>query len=255
MAEIFENRIPYFFQILNTPAGSLPKGAQWVAVFEDLPKRILPGIAKALTYEGHEWKIAKAAEIVTNDNYQKTSGCVFCQAIGLPRDGITTMQEGGNIRTNGFLGSQVGQTRVLEQTLRATFLDTNVSFVDNFLRPWSLSTANFGLIARPEGSVENYRTNAHFYKLGSYSSSLPPVVTMKVSFYGLCCIDVTAEEYTYQTASSPVLRESTFVYNHYAIDTETGNMFLNPPLPAGSPIVTQSAPAARAGIQSVQAIA
>ena len=74
MAEIFENRIPYFYQILNTPAASLPKGAQWVVAFEDL-NRILPGIKQALTYEGKDWQIAKAAEIITSDNFQKTSGC------------------------------------------------------------------------------------------------------------------------------------------------------------------------------------
>ena len=224
MAEIFENRIPYFFQILNTPAGSLPKGAQWVVVFEDLASNILPGIKLALQYEGHEWKINKAAQVVTSDNYQKTSGCVFCQAIGLPGESMTANLE-GNIVSNAFLRSHVGQGRNQQQSMRMTFLDTNVSFAENFLRPWSISTANFGLIAR--SGTENYRTNAHCYKLGSFSSSKPPVVTMKVSFYGLCCIGVSEEEYNYNTASSPVNREGTFIYNHYAVNTETGNMFLN----------------------------
>ena len=217
--------VPYFLQMLSTPAGSLPKGAQWVVMFEDLAKNILPGITKALEYEGHEWKIAKAAEIVTGDNYQKTSGCIFCQAIGLPGEGMTANLE-GNIVTNAFLRSHVGQGRTQQQSMRMSFLETNISFAENFLRPWSISTANFGLIARPTPSTESYRTNAHCYKLGSYSSKLPPVVTMKVSFYGLCCISVNEEEYSYETAST-MRRDAQFIYNHYAIDTEAGNLFLN----------------------------
>jgi hypothetical protein len=242
MAEIFETfggRVPYFLTFLGTPVGSIPKGAQWIVVFEELEKRILPGIKRALTYEGQDWQIEKAAEAVLSDNFQKISGCMFCQAIGLPKDGMTTQQE-GNIQSNAFLRSHVGQVRTLDQTIRVTFLDTNVSFAENFLRPWAISTANFGLIARDPDSVENYRTNAHFYKLGSYSSNLPPTITMKVSFYGLCCIDVAGEEYTYSAASGPVLRESSFIYNHYAIDTTSDNLCLTT-----SPIINSS------GVQTV----
>ena len=119
MAEIFENRIPYFYQILNTPAASLPKGAQWVVAFEDL-NRILPGIKQALTYEGKDWQIAKAAEIITSDNFQKTSGCIFCQAIGLPGESMTAMIE-GSIVSNAFLRSHVGQGRNQQQSMKMTF--------------------------------------------------------------------------------------------------------------------------------------
>ena len=236
MALPFTNQspVPYFYQLLNTPAGSLPKGAQWVVMFEDLAKNILPGIEQALKYEGHEWKIAKAAQVVIGDNYQKTSGCIFCQAIGLPGESMTANLE-GSIVSNAFLRSHVGQGRNQQQTMRMTFIDTNVSFAENFLRPWSISTANFGLIARETGSAENYRTNAHCYKLGGFSSSEPPVVTMKLSFYGLCCISVTEEEYGYATATSPVNREAQFIYNYYSIDTETGNSFLDAAAASSSP--------------------
>ena len=247
--------VPYFLQLLSTPAGSLPKGAQWVVVFEDLAGRILPGIKLALQYEGHEWKIEKAAGVVTNENFQKTSGCVFCQAIGLPSESMVA-NLAGDLVYNGFLRSHVGQGRNQDQSMKVTFLDTNVSFTENFLRPWSISTANFGLIARDDD--KQYRTNAHFYKLGSYSSKLPPVVTMKVSFYGICCIGVTAEEHSYEGASTPIRREATFIYNYYAIDTDTGNLFLQPPKVNPSPasqMIGQSAPATAAGISSVQNIA
>jgi hypothetical protein len=248
--------VPYFLQLLSTPAGSLPKGAQWVVMFEDLAGRILPGIKLALQYEGHEWKIEKAAGVVTNENFQKTSGCVFCQAIGLPSESMVANLVGDGVNFNGFLRSHVGQGRNQDQSMRVTFLDTNVSFTENFLRPWSISTANFGLIARDD--QKQYRTNAHFYKLGSYSSKLPPVVTMKVSFYGICCIGVTAEEHSYEGASAPIRREATFIYNYYSIDTETGNLFLQPPKVNPSPasqMIGQSAPATAAGISSVQNIA
>lgn len=247
-----ENPVPYFLQILSTPAGSLPKGAQWIVAFEDLPGKILPGIANALKYEGKEWQIQSAAEVVTGELYQNTSGCVFCQAIGLPSESMTA-NLGGDLQENAFLRGFVGQGRNQDTSMRMTFLDTNVSFADNFLRPWSISTANFGLIAREDGDKQ-YRTNAHYYKLGSYSSKQPPVVTMKVSFYGICCVGVTQEEYSYNTASSPINREATFIYNYYSIDSSSSpNPFLNSATLQGA--MTQSAPAAAQAASSVSNIA
>lgn len=98
-------------------------------------------------------------------------------------------------------------------------MDTNVSFADNFLRPWVISTSTFGLIGRNRDSEENYRTEIHCIKLGGYSSSYTPSELMHWTFYDACCVAVSEEEYNYQTPSSPVLREAQFVYNSYSVDT------------------------------------
>jgi hypothetical protein len=214
--------ISFFHDILTTPAGSLPKGAQWLVAFSDLKANILPGITEALRRESKPWLIDLASEAITNDIFQKNSGCVFCQAIAIPGEIITT-NAAGNIETNSFLKTYVGGGRTLWPELRMSFFDSNISFADSFLRAWAISTANFGMLARYRGTTENYRTDLTCWKLGSYAPDYPPTVLMKVTFYDICCVSVSEEELTYEAATAYFKREAKFIYNHYSIDTVGGN--------------------------------
>jgi len=227
-AEIFENRIPHFLQaVLSSPVGSVNRGSQWVVAFGDLQRNILPAITKALTYEGRQWQIDKAAQAVLANDFQSTKGCVFAQAIGIPGESLVVNPE-GNIMSNAFLRSYVGQGRNQMPEMRMTFLDTNVSFADNFLRPWVIATGNFGMWAGTfEDQNENYRTDITCYKLGAYSPATPPSVSLAMTFYGACCTSVSEEELNYTPVTSPVMREAKFIYNYYSINSVDGNQFLD----------------------------
>jgi hypothetical protein len=217
----------FFLHVLSTPAGSLPKGAQWVVAFDDLNNRIVKkGITTALGQENRKWAIDQAANVITSDPYQKNSGCIFCQAIDLPGEGTGVVQE-GNIQTNAFLRSYVGTGRDQFPEMRVTFLDTNVSFVDNVCRPWSIATASFGLIAQPSYSEKNYRTNMYCWKLAAFEPKQPPTVTMSMTFYDICCVGVSNEEYNYQSITTPVTREARFIYNFYSVNTQHSSNFLD----------------------------
>ena len=229
--------ITYFYSILTSPAGSLPKGVTWIIQFEDLQNTILPAINKALIYEpgvkrgasesgASSWATQEAAAIVTGDSYQKTAGCMFCQAIDLPGIDANVIPE-GNINYNAFLRSYVGQGRVDFPIMRATFLETNISFADNVLRPWALATATFGLIARPKGTTESYRTNMTCWQLGATNSSKPPTIIKQMTFYDICCVSVNNEELNYLPMSQAVMREAKFIYNYYTIETASNiNAFI-----------------------------
>ena len=202
---------------LLNPATSIPKGAQWIVSFESLAS-LLPAITKAHEYEpSGSWKTEQAANIVLSETFQGSKGCMFCQAIGLPGEGTDAVVE-GNIKSNNFLRSYVGAGRTDMPIMRMTFLDTNVSFSDSFLRSWSLATATFGLLARND---IKYRTNLDCYKFAITPKG--PFTIQHMRFYDICCISVSEEEYQYTPPSSPVLREARFVYNHYSIDTVTNN--------------------------------
>ena len=142
---------------------------------------------------------------------------MFCQAIGLPGDGTDAVVE-GNIKSNGYIRSYVGAGRNDFPIMRMTFLDTNISFADSFLRGWSLATANFGLIMR---SDVKYRTNLTCHKFAITPKG--PFIIQTMKFKDICCIGVSEEEYQYGPVTSPVLREARFVYNNYMVDTESGN--------------------------------
>lgn len=225
--DLVNNNYGFFLDsFLGRPASSIPKGAQWAVTFEtqagSLKETIFPAISLAYQYEpgNAKWNTEMAANAILTDEYQKTRGCLFCQAIALPGE-AQTVNPGGNIQSNAFIRSYVGAGRNDFPIMRMTFLDTHVSFVDSFLRGWSLATSNFGMIARPKGDTKNYRTDLVCYKFGITPNG--PYIIQTMTFKDICCISVSEEEYQYAPTTSPVLREAQFVYNNYAIDTQSGN--------------------------------
>lgn len=236
----------YFLDtFLSRPASSIPKGAQWAVTFDNLERNILPAIGLAYDNEPHTWQTEEAASVILTSEYQQSKGCLFCQAIGLPGEGMTPVAE-GNIKHNAFIRSYVGAGRSDFQVMRMTFLETNVSFCDSFLRGWALATSNFGLIAR--SGEKNYRTNLTCYKFGITPTG--PVVTMAMTFRGICCVNVAEHEISYAPVSSPMERSAQFIYHSYSVDTITGNSpdflsnkpaYLNqpPPLAIASPFMKE----------------
>lgn len=213
--------IQYFHRILATPAGALPKGVTWIVAFEDLRRYILPGVKKALSMnEPGVWAIEEAARIITGPRYQSTGGCMLAQAIDLPSFNTNVIPE-GNIQYNAFLRTYVGQGRADFPLMRMSFLETNLSFTDNFLRPWALSTACFGLLARPRTDERNYRTDMYCWQLGGVSSKKPPTILKQITFHDICCVSVNNEELNYVAQTAPVIREAQFIYNHYTIKSSS----------------------------------
>lgn len=222
--------IPNFLQsVLSSPVGSINRGSQWIVLFDNLQGNILPSIRKALTYEGREWSIDRAANALLTDTFQANKGCVFAQAIDIPGESLVVNPE-GNIMSNAFQRSYVGQGRNQTPEMRMTFIDTNVSFADNFLRAWVVATGTFGLWSGTfQDPAENYRTNMVCAKLGAYSATADgPAITQLINFYDVCCVSVANEELNYAPMSTPVMREARFVYNYYSIGdaADYGNSFL-----------------------------
>jgi hypothetical protein len=214
-----------FLRLLGSGRMSIPKSALWLVTFEDLRGCILPGALEAIrrqkTYNtDDEWKIEAAAKSILNVDLQHNAGCVFCTAIGLPGEEIT-VNPAGSIQANSFIQSYGNQGRTMFPKMRMTFLETNVSFADNFLRPWVISTGTFGLIGRKRKDLENYRTTIYCTQLGSFSPDSPRITLKTWTFFDACCVSVNEEEYNYNPANAPVLREATFIYNSYKISSET----------------------------------
>lgn len=225
MAEItdFSGQIPLFFEsFLSRPASALPKGAQWVVDFEGLDQVKDAILNTAKLEPGKGWDIEAGLSTIINDNDYNRKGCLFCQAVSVPGEQVIANPEG--IQKNQFIRTATGDGRsdYTPTGLRMVFLDTNVSFVDNVIRPWVITTARLGLIARPPGST-NYRQDISVYKIGVLTPTTPPYILQKYTFKGVCPIDVSAEEYNYTPASAPVNREATFLFHYYTLETNKNN--------------------------------
>ena len=146
-----------FLRLLSNPRTGIPVGAQWAITFHDLKQKILPAITLSYSNEpGEMWQTERAASYLLTPQYQEQKGCMFCHAIGIPGESMTTTNEG--IKTNAYIRGIVGAGRSDFEPLRITFIDTGISFADSFLRGWAMATANSGLIARNPNQQKNCRT-------------------------------------------------------------------------------------------------
>lgn len=207
----------FISNFLQQPAGAIAKSAQWAVRFGDLQGKILDSITEA--YKGEPsgaWKTEKAARAIIQPQFQTQYGCFFCQAISLPGEGGTPIAEG--IKANSFIRSYVGAGRNDFPIMRMSFLETNVSFAETFLRGWALATTKFGMVAR--SGKKNYRTDMTCFKFSQ--SPQGPFVTQTVHFDGVCCISVGEEEYNYDHQTSIKKRDAQFIYNTYSINAVDG---------------------------------
>ena len=217
----FIGQIPFFLsEILGNPASSLPKGAQWAVEFEKFPAVI----KRVAEFENATWNISAAFDAITTASIQKTKGCLLAHAVSVPGDSFAATNEG--TQYGGLLRPTINSGGRNSENLTISFIDTNVSFVENVMRPWVIVTAHLGMIAYPEtgeGSELQYRTNVTFYQIGVTSPNLPPYVRHKITYYGVCPLNVGSEEYNYGATTAPQIRQVQFAYNYYTIDSKSGN--------------------------------
>lgn len=251
----YQNSIPHFLEnFLSKFDTAIPKGAQWILYFDfnELNTVTDTIITTLKQREPGEWwdtqAIREIADSLNSETLQKNKGCLFAQAVELPSENIVTNPEG--LQYNGYIRTATGNGRGdYSNGVRIAFLETNYSFVDTIIRPWVITTGHLGLIARPD---TEYRCTIHVCKLGFrdgpvYSpltpeteagirppidsldrktqqstnvllkAGTPPEILQRYTFYGACPISITGEEYNYAPVTSPVIRETTFLYNYYSV--------------------------------------
>lgn len=210
----FTGQIGYFLsEILNKPASALPKGCQWAVQFEDFPEVI----TQIGDFEPVNWDIYNAFKTITGDSIQKTKGCLLAHAISIPGDSFATTNEG--TQYGGLLRPTINTGGRNTDKLTISFIDTNVSFADNVIRPWVIATAHLGMVAIEKPDPMRYRTNVTFYQIGVSSPTDPPYIRHKITYYGVCPTHIGNEEYNYGATTSPQIRQVDFAYNYYTIDS------------------------------------
>jgi hypothetical protein len=205
---------------LSRPGSTLPKNALWVVNFQGLAN-VKEALLETAKYEPHEWSLKQGLNFyLDNADYSKT--CFFIQAVSVPGEQAIINPEG--LQYNSFLRTPVGGGRAEYPGLQMTFLDANINFVDTIIRPWVLTTARLGMIAR-NNAKQRYRTTIEIIKLGTFSTP-GPTELQKYTFYDVCPTNVASEEYNYTGATSPTYREVTFTFLDYKYEV-LGQTFIN----------------------------
>ena len=230
----YVGRIPYFLQeVLSTPAGGIPKNAQWVLAFEGKydetsdssgKSSLLPveAIKLGVALEPRKWNIDDSIDATVQDRFHSKKGCMYIQGVQIPGESVTYNPEGTQI--NGYIRTNIGGGRDTYGAMQLSFLDTNISFIDNTIRAWVLATGHLGLIARK--GRDNYRCNFSVFKLGVISPDVPPFVSLHYRFFGACPVSFNADEWNYSPGTAFTHREVNFLYHYYTVDSVTGNKFI-----------------------------
>ncbi len=218
--DITHSHIPFVHQMFCRWGYQPAQQYSWVMVIEAHNKEYLlsriTGQIKKIEPPG--WGVDRIVEQTWNDYTQNIIGCIFAQGVELPGEKVKTelvgITEGSN---RGFINSPIINGRQGFEPLLCSFLETNQSFVDGCIRPWSILVSHEGLIARPRN--QSIKADIHIYQLAKAGEDRPNIIRKAWIFKDCVPIDVSSEKLDYQSNDFGK-RQATFVYNSYHINQD-----------------------------------
>lgn len=236
---IVSGHIPYFHSFLCKWAYNMALPFSWVVVIDaqnksHLMKSILDVSNIEPTIRG-KWELSsKEIETVFSDSVQSTVGCIFATAVEIPGETLSIGQAGGAAKSNGHLGTPIIEGRSAQNSLQIGFRETNLSFVDLFLRPWGIITSYKGLINDSGGISSNsgasywggsIKANIHVYQLaraGGSDHCTESVVRKQYHFYDAAPVDIKGDPLVSDGNGGVNVRQVFFSYNYSNITSNLG---------------------------------
>jgi hypothetical protein len=150
------------------------------------------------------------------DSVQNVIGCIFAQGVSIPGEKIKVEYSGITEGSNrGFINSPIIAGRSDFEPLQIGFLETNRSFIDGFLRPWSILVAHRGLIATENSSSIKARITIH--QLARDGTDVQSRIRKSIIFENCAPISIASENLDYSSSSDFPKVQADFVYSKYYI--------------------------------------
>lgn len=156
-------------------------------------------------------------------------GCFLARNITIPGDGIEL--DTVKIQNDpGLLYPSISRGRMSTQNLTISFLETNNSYIDNVLRPWSVVSSYTGLVSRTEGEIKGSIEALFFGKSDELQPTTingSPTLTLqgrrvikrkRINFYNVVPVNINAQEYSY-IGDAVLTRPVRFTYTSYSVAT------------------------------------
>ena len=198
----------WFYNVILTSANSVPIQSLWVAFFAnpvDLNRAIQTGL-----YENGVGYYTLAAGAAVNSG-QSGVGALFANSVTIPGDGMNVSKLGPD--GCGLIKGNVSGGRKDMEPLTISFLDTNMSFCDYNLRPWTIY-ANHKSLKDPD--VKTTITIIQFAKSGEGKSLIPRAIW---TFHDACPVSIASEQWNWG-ADNVVSRQVDFAYNYYLLNSD-----------------------------------
>lgn len=217
--DIQQGHIPYFHQMICQWAYTIAQQFSFVIVIEAKNKDYLLGKIKSTipNLEPPGWDVETMVDDTWKDSTQDVVGCIFAEAVRIPGENVGIEHVGINEGSRrGFINAPIVNGRDDFQNLEIGFKETNQSFVDGVLRPWSILVSHEGLLARP--SNQSIKANIQVYQLARAISEpnmiKPNVIRKHWTFADCAPINVVDEDLSYSSTDYGK-RQVQFVYNSY----------------------------------------
>ena len=161
-----------------------------------------------------------AKKRLQSDAYTRTVGCVFCTGITMPQDSVRANYH-PSVGNRGFIGSPYIQSRDTYMPLSTEIYESNLSYSDFILKPWTILASHRGLAA-PRNPSKKITTNMVITELakGGLSRGLfgasGGLIPRKVTTIFDCCPVRVMGRRIAQSSSTDVSRSSVeWIYSRY----------------------------------------
>lgn len=216
----------HFLRQLSTWSGSIPNQFMFLVLIDHFPAAVSTAMLQKVEPVGDGDGVAnnidKNVAVTTSYLNQKIAGCVFAQGVTLPGETVQR-NYAKTTKQRGFLGGLYSDARQDLEPLTIQFLETNTSFIDFVIRPWSILTSHLGLVARPgdipengQSDVKNIKTNITIIQLAKTYQKRSSVQRKVWRFYNCAPASVDSAQLASNGTEMQTYNTSWF-YTNYTV--------------------------------------
>lgn len=171
-------------------------------------------IQKTEGASGDGWDQTLAGSLLGGIAYQDIVGCIFATKIQIPQLDAVSVTDVGIENNAGFKKGIItnGRAGFANTTLGISFRETNASFTDLVIKPWTFLTARYGGL--PFGKHKTNITILEYSKTFQHVTQTPSKIWL---FKGARPISVSDVQYDYSDAGSEIERNTQWVFDDYQI--------------------------------------
>ena len=216
----------YYLDLLGSWSTGVALPTLWFCTFDIGSVNCLKGttqtqLNKYETSLGNSgWGVSNnTIRYLTNSSLQYSSdslmGCVFAKEVNLPSDTVNATHDG--LDYGGYMAPLTISERNKYINLDVTFLETNASFVDLVLRPWSVLVGYNGFVARSKNSSKNVQcSRCDVCMLAKTGADSPLAIRKIYRFYNIAPVNISREMYNH-TPDTLKTTPVSFAYDGYVV--------------------------------------
>lgn len=214
---------------------------QWVVMIESFPKDISKGLLSAAadsitnvaasfgigdaklnkiqqlegtTGDKDGWSQDLAGSLLGGWAFQNIMGCIFATSVQIPDLDTNTSQDVSVENNGGFKKGVVttGRQGYGSSPLTIEFRETNSSFNDLIIRPWSLLTAHYGLFPQFK-----HKTNIIVMQYSKTYQHITQIPSKIWQFEGCAPLSVAGDKLSYSATDQELVKQTKWAFTRYYI--------------------------------------